>query len=109
MAIERIADILPGELYTLQEACRVLRVSEPTVRRWIKGGRLRARKIGRDYRILGSDLLDSLAAAPSPVAEPKLFGPEHPLLALAGIGDSGRSDISTEHDRYLAEFTQPKA
>jgi len=109
MAIQRISDLSPSEVYTLEEACRFLKVSASTARRWIKAGRLRARKIGRAYRFLGSDLLDSLEAAPSPVAEPKLFGLEHPLLALAGIGDSGRSDISSEHDRYLAEFTQPKA
>lgn len=103
MAIERIADILPGELYTLQEACRVLRVSEPTVRRWVKSGRLQARRIGRDYRFRGSDLLD---AAEPQQAEFRPSYPEHPLLALVGIGDSGRSDVSEQHDRYLADLAR---
>jgi len=31
------------------------------------------------------------------------------VLALAGIGDSGRSDISVEHDRYLAELARGEA
>ena len=106
MAIERIADILPGELYTLREACRVLRVSEPTVRRWVKTGRLRARRIGRDYRFLGSVLLDAPASAAS--GEPRSLSRESPLLKLAGIGDSGQADIAENHDSYLIEALRKK-
>lgn len=103
MAIERISDLSPNEVYTLEEACRFLKVSAPTARRWIKAGRLRARKIGRDYRLFGSDLLNALAT-PDRLSKLKLLTPDHPLLELVGVGDSGRSDIAEEHDRYLAEF-----
>jgi len=105
MVIERLADISPGELYTLREACRVLRVSEPTVRRWVKTGRLRARKIGRDYRFLGSELLGARVATRG---EPRPLSPNSPLLKLAGIGDSGRSDIAENHDAYLIEALRKK-
>ena len=91
-------------VYTLQEACRFLRISESTARRWIKEGRLRGRKIGRDYRFLGRDLLDALEGSPDRLGNLKLLTPDHPLLKLVGVGDSGRSDIAEEHDRYLAEF-----
>ena len=94
-------------VYTLQEACRFLRISESTARRWIKDGRLRGRKIGRDYRFLGRDLLRCLTSEQEPELRPSY--PGHPLLALAGIGDSGRSDISEEHDRYLAELARGEA
>lgn len=87
-------------IYTLQEACRFLRISEATARRWLKDGRLRGRKIGRDYRFLGRDLLESLDTGPEPLL---FFGPDHPLLKLAGSGESGLRDVAEEHDRYLAE------
>ncbi len=106
------ADVTPGHVYTLRETCRILKISASTARRWMKEGRLRSRKIGRDYRFLGRDLLDcldrGLAPSPAPPA-PQALGPDHPLLALAGIGESGRSDIAEEHDRYLAALSRRDA
>lgn len=105
--IETTGSVSPDAVYTLQEARRFLKISEATARRWIKEGRLRGRKIGRDYRFLGRDLLDCLGALTSeqgPELRPSY--PGHPLLALAGIGDSGRSNIAEEHDRYLAALAR---
>ena len=99
--------VSPGELHTLREACGFLRISQATARRWIKQGRLRGRKSRGDYRFLGRDLLRCLTSEQEPELRPSY--PGHPLLALAGIGDSGRSDISEEHDRYLAEFLRDEA
>ena len=53
-------DILPNAVYTLKDTCEAFKISESTVRRWVKTGLLPARKIGRDYRFLGSDLLAAL-------------------------------------------------
>lgn len=105
-------EITPGAVYTLHETCQLLKISPSTARRWMKGGRLRSRKIGRDYRFLGRDLLDCLdgGLARSPAAQAPLpVGADHPLLALAGIGESGRSDIAEEHDRYLAALSKRDA
>ena len=105
--MEDVREPLPNAVYTLRETCQLLRISEATARRWIKDGRLRGRRIGRDYRFLGRDLLDALEAARGPMAEQvRLFDPEHPLLALAGIGESGRADVAQEHDRYLAALSK---
>jgi len=52
--------IQPGAVYTLAEACEILQVSEATLRRWLKDGRLPSARIGRGYRFLGSQLLDAL-------------------------------------------------
>ncbi len=107
--IETTGDIFPNAVYTLREACRLLKISEATARRWLKEGRFRGRKIGRDYRFLGRDLLECLGATfppPSDVESPRRFGLDHPLLALAGIGESGRHDIGEEHDRHLAALSQ---
>ena len=38
-------------LYTVREAAAVLKVHERTVLRWVKSGRLAARRIGRQIRI----------------------------------------------------------
>ena len=110
-SLEQPEDLSPGAVYTLQEVCRLLRISEATARRWIKDGRLPGRRIGRDYRFLGRDLLDALEGVPGALRSAGLlrrFGPQHPLLGLAGIGESGRSDIAEQHDRYLAGLSRPK-
>ncbi|MCH7730835.1 helix-turn-helix domain-containing protein, partial [Patescibacteria group bacterium] len=38
-------------LYTTEQAAKLLQVSVITIRRYIKSGKLRASKIGKDYRI----------------------------------------------------------
>jgi excisionase family DNA binding protein len=48
---------LPG-FFLVSEAARQARVSEWTIRREIKDGRLRARRIGRLVRILDRDLAE---------------------------------------------------
>lgn len=53
-------EILPNAVYTLEEACEILNIHERTARRWIKRGDIPARKIGRAYRFLGSDLLSAM-------------------------------------------------
>jgi excisionase family DNA binding protein len=50
------------ELLSLQEAADHLGVSVYTVRRWIKEGKLRAFKPGKEYRIQESDFKEFLAA-----------------------------------------------
>lgn len=41
---------------TLQEAAEALRVSEATIRRWIKSDKLPAKKAGRKYLIAEHDI-----------------------------------------------------
>lgn len=45
-----------GELLTVQEVAKHLRVDEKTVRRWIIKGDLVAINLGKGYRIYRSDL-----------------------------------------------------
>lgn len=95
-------EILPGAVYTLREACQLLRISEATARRWIKEGRLHGRKIGRDYRLLGSEMIEALEWHKA--AKIKLFGPENPLMKLIGIAEDEEPDVAEHHDKYLAEI-----
>jgi excisionase family DNA binding protein len=61
-----ITEIKANAVYTLQEAAEVLRLSEPTLTRWIKSGKLSGYRLGKKYRILGRDLL---ALFEHPIAE----------------------------------------
>jgi excisionase family DNA binding protein len=55
------------EFYTVPEAARLLRVSQPTIWRWIRSGRLAAVRVGRRaVRIRREDL--ERALSPRPVA-----------------------------------------
>jgi len=45
-----------GRLYKLPEVARVLGVSISTVRRWVRGGLLPTKRIGRLYFVYGGDL-----------------------------------------------------
>jgi excisionase family DNA binding protein len=47
-----------GELLTVQEVAKRLKVDEKTVRRWIIKGDLAAINLGKGYRIYQSDLDD---------------------------------------------------
>lgn len=44
-------------IYTTTEARNLLRVSESTIKRFLKHGLLRANKVGGQYRILGKEIL----------------------------------------------------
>lgn len=52
--------ISPEAIYTLSEVLEILKVSDATLRRWIKQGKLKAHRIGRDYRFLGRDIMAAL-------------------------------------------------
>jgi excisionase family DNA binding protein len=51
--------------YTADEAATRLSVHVKTLRRYIAGGRLKAKRIGKEYRIAAADL-DAFAGAPTP-------------------------------------------
>ncbi len=44
-------------VYTTKEAQVILKVSKSTIKRILKSGLLRANKVGRQYRIIGKELL----------------------------------------------------
>jgi len=50
-------EIKANAIYTTDEARDFLRVSESTIKRLLKNGILRANKVGRQYRILGKEIL----------------------------------------------------
>lgn len=62
-----MSEIKPLEVYTTQEAQKVLKISESTMKRLLKKGLIKANKIGKQYRILGHELLKLV----SPVVDEK--------------------------------------
>lgn len=50
-------EIKPNAVYTTEESERLLKVSKSTMKRLIKRGIIRANKVGRQYRIMGKELL----------------------------------------------------
>ena len=47
----------PGRMYKLGEVAAILGVSISTVRRWVRGGLVPAKKIGRLWFVYGGDLV----------------------------------------------------
>lgn len=54
-------EIKENEVYTPQETQEILKVSSSTVTRMIKGGLIQAARIGKQYRIMGKELLRVLS------------------------------------------------
>jgi len=54
-------------VYTTQETQELLKISSSTMKRLIKKGLIRANKIGKQYRILGHEILRAV----SPVVDKK--------------------------------------
>lgn len=50
-------EIKPYAVYTTSEAESLLKVSNSTIKRMLKSGLLKANKVGKQYRILGLELL----------------------------------------------------
>lgn len=50
-------EILPHGVYTTEEAEKLLKISNSTMKRMLKSGLIRANKVGKQYRILGLELL----------------------------------------------------
>ena len=50
-------EIKPDEVYTTKESQDFLRVSNSTIKRFLKAGILKANKVGGRYRVMGRELL----------------------------------------------------
>jgi excisionase family DNA binding protein len=50
-------EILPNAVYTTLETQEILNISNSTIKRLLKKGMIRANRVGRQYRILGIEIL----------------------------------------------------
>ncbi len=60
-------EIKPNAVYTTSETEQILKISNSTLKRLLKKGLLKANKVGKQYRIIGLEILKLV----SPVAEKK--------------------------------------
>jgi len=61
--------INPHEVYTTKETREFLKISDSTIKRLLKNGIIKAYKIGKQYRILGSEILQLI----SPKVESRVY------------------------------------
>ncbi len=54
-------ELKENEVYTLEESKKILKVSQSTILRMIQKGLIRTAKVGKQYRILGKELLRVLS------------------------------------------------
>lgn len=89
---------------TVVEAARYLKVSEPTIWRWVRGGRLPSLKVGRLRRIplAALDGLVNREMSTGGRLTIRPFSLEDPLFALAGAGRSGYRDVSKDKYKHLS-------
>ena len=62
-------EIKPNEIYTTEEARDFLKISDSTIKRFLKKGIIKAYKVGGRYRIWGSEILKLV----SPELESKVY------------------------------------
>ncbi len=82
-------EINENEVYTPGEVQKILKISPSTTTRLIKNGIIHAAKIGKQYRILGKELLRMLS--------PKLED------GVGRLYNKGRRWLHEEEDRVKAE------
>jgi len=51
----------PDEVYTPKETQSFLKISSSTMTRMIKGGLIRAARVGKQYRIMGKEILRTIS------------------------------------------------
>jgi excisionase family DNA binding protein len=63
-------EIKLNEVYTTKEVQNYLKISKSTLKRLLKGGIIKANKVGGQYRVLGREILSLI----SPEAEKRASG-----------------------------------
>jgi excisionase family DNA binding protein len=94
---------MSAELLTVEAAAEMLQLHPKTVLRFIREGRIRASKVGKQYRILRSDLRSFLGAAdPQPVAAARVTS----VVDITGVDETLLHRVSTV---LLASINTPDA
>lgn len=73
-------EILPYAVYTTEETEKLLKVSNSTMKRMLKSGIIKANKVGKQYRILGLELLRLLSPEIEKAAVEKYLNLKHKVI-----------------------------
>jgi len=84
--------------YTLAEASALLKVHVQTLRRWIRQGRLPARRFGRQYRLRSEDI--EALARPAPVNDDEADQQQFDDLSLAALAELWDNEEDAIYDDW---------
>jgi len=83
--------------YTLDEAAQILKLHTQTLRRWIRQGKLPARRFGRQFRLRPEDLERAArSSADDEIADNRHFD----RLALAGLAELWDNEEDAIYDDW---------
>ena len=91
-------EIHSQSIYTFRETRGILKVSQSTLIRMIKKGEIRAAKVGKQYRILGSEILRQV----NPELKPSVTA----VRPRNTSRETGARDFLEHHMRRYREQTQ---
>ena len=78
--MENNEEIRPNAVYTTEETEKILKISNSTLKRLLKNGLLKANKVGKQYRILGLEILKLVSPAVEQKAVEAYLGLKHKVL-----------------------------
>lgn len=67
-------EIIPNAVYTTKETEELMKISSSTMKRLLKRGMIKANKVGKQYRILGLEILRVLSPEIEKKAVDKYLG-----------------------------------
>lgn len=94
-----MSDTLTDEVYTLEEAAAVLKVSRHVLWRRVKAGDVTAVKVGRDYRIPRDALRFYIGQGLPEELKPRRESATFKTAAEVVVGQRRRAKASNEHGR----------
>jgi excisionase family DNA binding protein len=83
-----------SNLYSVDQVAELLGLHVRTVRNYVRDGRLKAVKIGKQYRITQAELA-ALTGAPAPAAPGRRHVEVSSIVQIDGIGAASASRLST--------------
>ncbi|MEU6235602.1 helix-turn-helix domain-containing protein [Kitasatospora sp. NPDC047058] len=96
------------QYYSVEQVAELLGLHVRTVRGYIRDGRLRATRIGKQYRIAAADL-DALTGAPAAPAAPPVPERRHAeVSAIVQVDGVGRTEAARLANTVMAAIAGPR-
>ena len=73
-------EIKPNAVYTTSETEKILKISSSTMKRLLKSGMIKANKVGKQYRIMGLEILRLVSPKVEEKAVDAYLGLKHKVL-----------------------------
>jgi excisionase family DNA binding protein len=90
---DQTPDLSLDTALSIREAAAAASVTEKTIRRWIKRGRLHAVKLGGQYQITESDIRQAMTEAPGDNVQRLDHGHPSPRVDMSSKADTGHHNV----------------